>query len=113
MSPLTPLQASFDTLEARITVEVARRIGCRIALRVGTEISGCRVLCLDRTAHPFVSAEEAPAACTLEVGLLEDWLAIIAGQLTLTVALMSGRMTVQGNLTAAMKLDRWVLSLPA
>ena len=42
----------------------------------------------------------------------EDWLRLVSGTLTATAALTSGRLQVEGDLTVAMKLERWVLSTP-
>lgn len=94
------------TLE-QVTEQMRQRIGVDSGLNATAkfDFGSDGVIFVDATRVPnVVSNEDADAQCTLRMPL-EDFLAMIQGELDATTAFMMGKLKVDGDMSVAMHLQ--------
>ena len=90
-----------------VTNTIRERVGedCGLSATLKFDLGDVGQVFIDATVMPnTVSNEDIEAQCT--VGLpLEDFSAMLAGDLAPTTAFMSGKLKVEGDMGVAMKLQ--------
>ena len=92
------LQEATEAVKAKVGTESGLGATVKFALDEG-------VIYLDgKTVPNVVSNEDKDAECTIRV-TLENFSKMLAGDLDATLAFMTGRLKVEGNMGIAMKLS--------
>lgn len=102
---MSTLNKVFEEMNARITVEKAKKINSTYLFDIGGDDGGKWFVDLTRTEAPYVEQKEAEAKCVISVAKAEDWVAIATGKMNPTSAFMQGKFTVKGDMSMAIKLQ--------
>lgn len=90
---------SIETIAAKIGERVA---GSGFDKSVKFNLTGAGVVVIDGTS---VSTTDSDADCTITMAL-DDFEALVAGDLNPTTAFMTGKMKIDGDMTVAMALSQ-------
>ncbi len=92
---------------ATLTDKIRTAVGtdCGLGKTLKLDLKGDGIILLDATQMPnVVSNEDGPADTTVSVSL-SDFTAIVAGSIDPTMAFMTGKLKVAGDMGAVMKLQ--------
>jgi len=102
---MSSIDQAFDSLNARITPELAAKVATCFAFEIGPDIVWIADL---RGAGPWFrkvsDGEASDAACTFVLSSEEDAVALVTGKLDGLAAFFSGKLKIKGSQLAAMKL---------
>ncbi len=92
------LESATETLKGNLNPDTS------LGAKVKFDFGGDGMIFLDGSAAPAnVSNDDAEADCTIKIAL-EDFESMLAGELNPTTAFMSGKLSVDGDMSVAMKL---------
>jgi putative sterol carrier protein len=92
------LESATENLKGNIKPETA------LGAKVKFDFGGDGMIFVDGSAAPAtVSNDDSEADCTIKIAL-EDFESMLSGELNPTTAFMSGKLSVDGDMSVAMKL---------
>lgn len=103
---MTTVGEVFDVMEKRLTPEKATKINASYLFDIGGTDGGKWKFDLTKDSDWVTQGYEGDdATCTVSVPSSEDWVAICTGKLNPTMAFMSGKVKVKGDMSLALKLQ--------
>lgn len=101
------IEQTIETMESRITDDLAQKINKICLFTIGSD---------DNVEHWSVDftlssnriskgKKGSDFACEIIVKNMDDWFSIINGELNPTTAFMHGKIKIQGNIGAALKMQ--------
>lgn len=94
---------SLDEITKAVTERVGADSGLGASVKFAFEDEGCVLVDASKVPNE-VSNEDKDADCTIRMSI-EDFKSMIAGELDATMAYMSGKLKVEGDMAVAMKLS--------
>lgn len=103
---MTAVQEVFDVMGKRLTPEKATKINASYLFDIGGDDGGKWKVDLTKEAD-WITANYPgdDATCTVTVANPDDWVAICSGRMNPTMAFMTGKVKVKGDMGLAMKLQ--------
>ncbi|HUT49456.1 MAG TPA: SCP2 sterol-binding domain-containing protein [Alphaproteobacteria bacterium] len=94
---------SLDEITKAVTERVGADSGLGASVKFAFEDEGCVLVDASKVPNE-VSNEDRDADCTIRMSI-EDFKSMIAGELDATMAYMTGKLKVEGDMAVAMKLS--------
>jgi len=94
---------SLDEITKAVTERVGTDSGLGSSVKFAFEDEGCVLVDASKVPNE-ISNEDRDADCTIRMSI-EDFKSMIAGELDATMAYMSGKLKVEGDMAVAMKLS--------
>jgi putative sterol carrier protein len=101
------IEEAVAKMESRITDELAKKINSVCLIEIGSE-KDVQYWTVDFTASSnriFKTEDNSDVACRIVVSNLDDWFAIINGDINPTTAFMKGKIKIKGDITTALKMQ--------
>jgi putative sterol carrier protein len=101
------IQETIAEMEKRITDELANKINkvCLFKIGSGDDIQYWTVNFTLPNNRIYSGREDKNFACEIIVNNINDWFSIINGEVNPTTAFMHGKIKIQGDISAALKMQ--------
>jgi len=101
------IEETVAKMENRITDDLAKKINSICLIEIGSG-EDTQYWAIDFTLTKnriFKSDNSLNATCRIIVGNIDDWFAIINGEINPTTAFMHGKIKIKGDMSAALKMQ--------